>query len=181
MINSVAVYCGHQFGTDPKFARDAAEIGELFARNKIKMVFGGGNVGLMGTVASAAINNGGEVIGITTSHVVQKQEPAHENARIEIVGGVNDRKQRMFDLSDAFLILPGGIGTLNELTDILTMQQIGETHKPIWFLNTGKYWDMMGAMFVHMQQNGFIESMDDYDITVFTTPQEVINAIRNSE
>lgn len=180
-MKSVAVYCGHQFGTDPEFTRDAAKVGELLARNKIKLVFGGGNVGLMGAVASGALENGGQVIGISTHHVAAKQEPVHEGVEIEIVDGVNERKQRMFDLSDAFCILPGGIGTLNELTDIMTMQQIGESKKPIFFLNTAGYWDIFGQVLVHMQNNGFIADMKDYEIHVVKEPQELIKLIMNTD
>jgi uncharacterized protein (TIGR00730 family) len=176
-MKSVAVYCGHQFGTDPAFARDASRLGELLARNKIRLVFGGGDVGLMGAVASAAIDNGGEVIGITTPHVMALQEPAHKGAKIEVVSGVNERKQKMFELSDAFCILPGGMGTLNELTDIVTMQQIGESKKHIYFLNTSKYWDIFGQVMNHMQAAGFIASMADYHMSVCTTPEELIKLI----
>jgi uncharacterized protein (TIGR00730 family) len=177
MIKSVAVYCGHQFGTNPEFQRDARKLGELLAKNKINLVFGGGNVGLMGAIANGVLDNGGNVVGITTPHVVALQEPAHQGAQIKIVGGVNERKQEMFELSDAFCILPGGIGTLNELTDIMTMQQIGETKKPILFLNTAKYWDIFGHVLVHMQQNGFIRDMGDYDMTVVGTPEEIIQKL----
>ncbi len=176
-MKSVAVYCGHQFGTDPEFAVDAKKLGGLLARNKVRMVFGGGNVGLMGTVASAALENGGDVIGVSTRHVIAKQEPAHIGVKIEIVDGVNDRKQRMFELSDAFCILPGGMGTLNELTDILTMQQIGESKKPVYFLNTSGYWNFFGQIFTNMQNAGFIVNMDDYNMVVCNTPEELIKLI----
>jgi len=178
-VKSVAVYCGHQFGTDPAFERDAREMGELLARNKIRMVFGGGNVGLMGAVANAAVENGGEVIGISTRHVCERQEPLHKSVKVEIVDGVNDRKQKMFYLSDAFIIMPGGIGTLNELTDILTMQQIGESKKHVYFLNTGKYWDIFGRVMIHMQRAGFIENINEYRMTVCTTPDQVIKELSN--
>ncbi len=179
-MKSIAVYCGHQFGTDPAFKRDAAKFGEALARNKIRLVFGAGDVGLMGTVANGALDNGGEVIGVTTHHVVALQEPAHEGIEVEVVNGVNERKQRMFELSDAFVILPGGIGTLNELTDIMTMQQIGETKKPIYFLNTSNYWNIFGRVMVHMQHAGFIPRMECYDMTVCATPEELINKIVNN-
>jgi uncharacterized protein (TIGR00730 family) len=180
-MKTVAVYCGHQLGTDPAFARDAKKTGELLARNKIRLVFGGGDVGLMGAVASAAIENGGEVIGVSTPHVIAMQEPAHAGAQIEIVAGVNERKQRMFELSEGFCILPGGIGTLNELTDILTMQQIGETEKPIYFLNTNKYWSGFGHVFTRMQQSGFIANMDDYKMIICSEPDEMVRAIKKFE
>lgn len=181
MIKSVAVYCGHQFGKDPAFKRDAAKFGELLARNKIKMVFGAGDVGLMGTVASAALDNGGAVVGVTTPHVVALQEPVHAGIEVEIVDGINVRKQRMYDMADAFVILPGGIGTLNELTDVMTMQQVGETKKPIFFLNTSKFWNIFGRILVHMDQAGFIENMREYNMIVCDTPEDLINLILNKK
>lgn len=176
-IKSVAVYCGHEFGSNPEYARAAARIGELLGQNKFQMVFGGGNVGLMGTVASAALNAGAHVVGVSTHDVVAKQEPVHDEIEVDIVSGVNERKQKMYELSDAFIILPGGIGTLNELTDIMTMQQIGESQKPLFFLNTAKFWDAFGNLFVHMQQEGFIESIDDYNMHSAQTPEELIKQI----
>lgn len=176
-LKSIAVYCGHQFGTDPQFARDAATIGEFLGRNNIRMVFGGGDVGLMGTVATAALDAGGHVIGVSTNNVIEKQEPVHTSVDIKIVDGVNERKQKMFELSDAFIILPGGIGTLNELTDIMTMQQIGESKKPLFFLNTSGFWIPFVRLFIHMQRQGFIESIHDYNIHGASTPDDLIKKI----
>lgn len=173
-LKSVAVYCGHEFGNDPQFAADAAKIGAALATNQIQMVFGGGDVGLMGTVASSALDNGGHVIGVSTHNVIAKQEPVHQGVDVEVVNGVNERKQKMYDLSDGFIILPGGIGTLNELTDIMTMQQIGETRKPLFFLNTAKFWGPFGRLFIHMQHSGFIESVHDYNIHVANTSDELM-------
>lgn len=176
-LKSIAVYCGHEFGTNPEYARAATRVGELLGRNKFRMVFGGGDVGLMGTVASAALAAGSHVIGVSTRDVVAKQEPVHAEIEVDIVSGVNERKQKMYELSDAFIILPGGIGTLNELTDIMTMQQIGETRKPLFFLNTAKFWEMFGNLFVHMQHEGFIESITDYNMHTALTPDELIKQI----
>lgn len=176
-IKSVAVYCGHQFGTNPEYERDAKKIGELLARNKITLVFGGGNVGLMGAVSSAALDNGGKVIGISTTHVVSLQEPAHEDLDVKIVDGLSTRKQEMFDLSDAFVILPGGIGTLDEMTDIMTKQQVGESLKPIFMVNTAKYWEIFGQVLTHMQHEGFMHSLDDYNLHVVNTPEELIQKL----
>ena len=180
-IKTVAVYCGHQFGTNPEFARDAQKIGELLARNKMTLVFGGGNVGLMGTVASAALDNGGKVIGITTKHVVSLQEPAHEEIKVKVVSGLSTRKEQMFKLSDAFVILPGGIGTLDEMTDIMTKQQVGETHKPIYIVNTAKYWEIFGQFMVQMQTEGLLKSADEYNLHVISTPDELINRLINCD
>ena len=178
-IKTVAVYCGHQFGLYPAFEHDANLMGELIGKNGLNMIFGGGDVGLMGTVASAALNNGSHVIGISTEHVVALQEPVHKEIDVKIVEGVNERKQEMFELSDAFIVLPGGIGTLNEVTDILTMQQIGETKKPIFFLNTNRFWGPFHDLIVDMLNNKFIDSLDTYNVSVAKDPQELIDWILN--
>jgi len=173
-IKSVAVYCGHQSGNDPKFEQDAKKIGELLARHKLTLVFGGGNVGLMGAVSRAALDNGGHVVGISTTHVLSLQEPAQHGIDVKIVDGLSTRKQEMYDLSDAFVILPGGIGTLDEMTDILTKQQVGESCKPIFLMNTSKYWEFFGIVMTHMQSEGFIKHFEDYNVHVVDTPEELI-------
>lgn len=178
-LKSVAVYCGHQFGTDPQFTRDAYAVGKLLAKNGIRMVFGGGNVGLMGTVANGALENGGVVKGVSTEDVIALQEPAHEGADMQVVDGVNERKQIMFEMSDAFIILPGGIGTLNELSDIMTMQQIGETNKPLFFLNTNNFWGPLGELIKHMMDNGFVVKTDNYHFYIANTVTELTEQILN--
>lgn len=180
-IKSVAVYCGHQFGNNPEYTRDAKKVGELLARNKLTLVFGGGDVGLMGTVASAAVENGGNVIGISTKHVVSLQEPVHKDIDVKIVNGLSIRKEEMFKQSDAFVILPGGIGTLDEMTDIMTKQQVGESSKPIYMMNTAKYWEIFGQVLVHMQHEGFMKSMNDYNLHVVNTPEELIKKLINGD
>jgi len=175
-LNSMAVYCGHQFGTSPRFAGDAAKIGRLMAEQGIRLVFGGGNVGLMGMVAQAAIDNDGDVLGVSTHAVIESQEPMHVGIEAVVVAGINERKQRMYEESDAFCILPGGFGTLNELTDILTMQQVGESKKPIYFLDTDGYWDIFIQVFRHMSYAGFISEMADYNMKFFTSPEELIES-----
>ena len=180
-IKSVAVYCGHQQGNNPEYVRDAQKIGELLARNKMTLVFGGGNVGLMGAVATAALDNGGEVIGISTTHVLSLQEPAHEGINIKVVDGLSTRKQKMYDLSDAFIILPGGMGTLDEMTDIMTKQQVGESCKPIFLMNTAKYWEFFGGVLTHMQAEGFIPNPDDYNIHIVNSPEELIKDLNDSD
>ena len=176
-LKSIAVYCGHQFGANPQYKRDAEKIGEFLGKNKINMVFGGGNVGLMGTVATAALNVGGHVIGVSTNNVIERQEPVHTGIDVTVVDGVNERKQKMVDLSDGFIILPGGIGTLNELTDIMTMQQIGESKKPLFFLNTDGFWIPFVRLFIHMKDCGFIESIHDYNIHAAETADDLIQLV----
>ncbi|MBR3929978.1 MAG: TIGR00730 family Rossman fold protein [Alphaproteobacteria bacterium] len=172
-LKSVAVYCGHQFGNNPQFEKDARAVGEMLAKNGIRMVFGGGDVGLMGAVANAALENGGTVIGVSTDDVIARQEPAHQGIQVHVVDGVNERKQCMFEMSDAFVIMPGGIGTLNELTDIMTMQQIGETKKPLFFFDTTDFWDPLAKLIHFMWECGFIENFEDYVTNVAQSIDEL--------
>lgn len=176
-LKSIAVYCGHQFGNNPQFEKDAWAVGQMLAKNGIRMVFGGGDVGLMGTVANGALENGGVVKGVSTDDVIALQEPAHANVEMQVVDGVNERKQIMFEMSDAFIILPGGIGTLNELSDIMTMQQIGETKKPLFFLNTGNFWAPLGELIKHMMDCGFVVKTDNYNFYNANTVAELTEQI----
>ncbi len=176
-LKTVAVYCGHQFGTNPAFVRDAEKIGEMLGVFGLNMVFGGGDVGLMGAVATAALDNGAHVVGVSTPDVIEMQEPAHDGVDVEIADGVNERKQKMFELSDGFIILPGGVGTLNELTDIMTMQQIGESKKPLFFMNTANFWGPFGRLFLHMKRSGFIANVHDFNIHIADTPEELIKKV----
>lgn len=172
---SLAVYCGHQFGNDEKYRHDAQILGQLMGRHKIKLVFGAGNVGLMGTVATAVIRNGGDAIGVTTQNVLDLQEPAHQEIRVEITKNLAARRQRMYDLADAFCILPGGMGTLDELTDILVKHQIGESRKPLYFINTRNFWAPFGRLFMHMDAAGFIHDPKEFHMKIFNHPQGAIN------
>jgi hypothetical protein len=137
-------------------------------------VFGGGNVGLMGTVAQAALDSGGSVLGVSTPDVIALQEPIHSDVEALIVDGINERKQRMYEAVDSFCILPGGFGTLNELTDILTMHQVGESRKPIYFLDTDGFWDIFIEVFRHMDKAGFISPLAEYKMEFFSSPEELI-------
>ena len=180
-IKSVAVYCGHQSGGNPEYVRDAQRVGELLAYHKFTLVFGGGDVGLMGAVATAALNNGGKVIGVSTKCVISMQEPIHAGVETKITKGLSARKQKMYDISDAFVILPGGIGTLDEMTDIMTKQQVGETCKPIFVLNTGKYWEIFGHLMTYMQQELFMPDLETYNLHIVNTPDDLIRNLLNSD
>lgn len=176
---SLAVYCGHKFGNNPAYKQAALEMGKLIGENKIRLVFGGGDSGLMGAVAGAARDAGGEVIGITTQNVINLQEPLLPGIQTEIKETLSERKARMFELSDAFCILPGGLGTLDELVEILVMHQVKETHLPIYFLNTGGYWNILGRVMAHMQREGFLADMNAFNMQVLNTPDEVIRAYKS--
>lgn len=131
----------------------------------------------MGTVCNAALDNGGAVLGVSTTHVAALQEPINTGIELRMTDSINTRKTEMFNESDAFIILPGGLGTLNELTDIMTMQQIGETKKPLYFLDTNHFWRPFSRLFVHMQSCGFIMDVHSYNIHAASTPDELIRKL----
>lgn len=175
---SMAVYCGHSMGNDKIFAKEAKAMGKLMAENNIQLVYGGGNTGLMGEVANSVLKNGGKVIGITTPNL-HLREPVLDGIELEVKDTLLERKRRMIELSDAFCILPGGVGTLNEVSDIMTMHQIGETVLPVYFLNTNGFWNIFGDMLHQMIANGFVSSMTEYNMAICETPDDVIKVYKS--
>ncbi|MDR0967256.1 MAG: TIGR00730 family Rossman fold protein [Rickettsiales bacterium] len=173
--HSMAVYCGHSIGNNPEYAHQAEILGQMMAKSDIRLVYGGGETGIMGVVANAVKNNGGEVIGITTPTLIHR-EPVLEGIETEIKDTLLERKKRMIELSDAFCICPGGVGTLNEVSDIMTMHQVNETVLPIYFLNTNGFWDILGDMLKQMIREGFLGSQTEYNMMICDTPEEVIKA-----
>ncbi len=146
-MKSICVYCGSNAGNKPGYAERARALGARIAAEKMQLIYGGGNVGLMGIVADAVLANGGEVIGVIPEQLVQ-WEVAHKGVtRLEIVANMHERKARMFDLADAFIALPGGFGTLDEMFEMLTWRQLGLGDKPCAFLDVdGFYLPLMGML-----------------------------------
>ena len=156
-MNHICIYCGSSPGARTDYAAAASAVGKVLAQRGIGLVYGGGNVGLMGRVADAVIDAGGEVIGVIPHHLADK-ELAHERATQMIrVDSMHERKQRMADLSDGFIALPGGIGTLEELFETLTWLQLGLHRKPIGLLNVAGFYDAMLAFLDHMVEERFLK------------------------
>lgn len=156
-MNHLCIYCGSSPGARTDYAAAASAVGKVLAQRGIGLVYGGGNVGLMGRVADAVIDAGGEVIGVIPHHLADK-ELAHERATQMIrVDSMHERKQRMADLSDGFIALPGGIGTLEELFETLTWLQLGLHRKPIGLLNVAGFYDAMLAFLDHMVEERFLK------------------------
>lgn len=155
-MRSVCVYCGSNTGSNPAYAERAAALGRRLASRGSAVVYGGGNVGLMGIVADAALAAGGEVIGVIPEQLVG-WEVAHGGVtRLEIVASMHERKARMFDLSDAFVALPGGFGTLDEMFEMLTWRQLGLGDKPCAFLDVEGFFSPLMAMMDRMVQERFL-------------------------
>jgi uncharacterized protein (TIGR00730 family) len=166
-MKRLCVYCGSGSGRDPRFKAAAGKLGRAMAEAGIGLVYGGGGNGLMGTVAEAVRNHGGHVTGIIPSSLL-KLENAFENVDKRFVtNGFHERKMRMFNLSDGFVALPGGVGTLEELVEQLTWAQLGHHEKPIFIVNTAGYWDLLLQTFERMREQHFIRpSLDVPYITV---------------
>ncbi len=136
----VCVYCGSNEGSSPKYSASARELGAALARHGIGMVFGGGSVGLMGIAADAAMQAGGEVIGVITDQLVGAEVAHRALSHLEIVATMHERKARLCDLATGFIVLPGGFGTVDEFAEMLTWNQLGIVAKPVVLLDVGGYW-----------------------------------------
>jgi uncharacterized protein (TIGR00730 family) len=156
-ITSLCVYCGSSRGTNPAYLKIAQELGGDMAARGIRLIYGGGRVGLMGACADAVMAGGGEVIGIIPQHL-QDREIGHSGlTELKVVDNMHTRKRMMFDLSDAFCVLPGGLGTLEELFEVVTWRQLGIHDKPIIVLNAEGYWDRLVGMIDGIIGDGFAQ------------------------
>lgn len=157
-MKTLCVYCGSNAGNDPAYADMARALGARMAKDGIALVYGGGNVGLMGIVADAVLAHGGEAIGVIPQQLVD-WEVAHRGlTRLEVVDSMHARKARMFDLADGFVALPGGFGTLEELFEATTWSQLGYHRKPVGLLNAAGYYDHLLAFLDHGAAEGFIRA-----------------------
>lgn len=173
MSSSVAVYCGSSMGTRPIFRDAAREMGECLATAGHTLVYGGGNVGLMGVVADAALSRGGRVIGVIPTQLVGL-EMAHPGVELEVVDTMAQRKTRMEELSQAFVALPGGMGTMEELTEVLTMQQLGYLDGPVGLLNVEGFWDPWVELMQRMVSQGFLRAKFADALVVESTPADLL-------
>jgi uncharacterized protein (TIGR00730 family) len=156
MIKSICVYCASGPGNNPAFAEAARRFGRILAENGIRLVYGGGAVGLMGTLADAVLDHGGAVTGVIPDFLMDRE---HMLARVQeriVTRDMHERKRLMFERADAFVALPGGIGTLEELVEQMTWAQLGRHKKPILILNTERFWDPLCALIDHMEKLEFI-------------------------
>lgn len=155
VIKSICVYCGASRGVSDTFTKIAQDLGRELGERGIRLVYGGGGIGLMGAVADATIAAGGEVIGIIPQHL-ERAELGHRGlTELKIVDTMHTRKRMMFDLSDAFVILPGGMGTLDETFEMITWRQLGMHDKPVILINHEGYWDPFLALVDHVIDKGF--------------------------
>jgi uncharacterized protein (TIGR00730 family) len=177
-IKSVCVYCGSS-GKGPDIYKQAAtRMGQILAQNGLTLVYGGGSVGLMGLVATAALDSGGKAIGIIPRHIESRELGNPNLTELHVVDTMHVRKQMMVDRSDAFVILPGGIGTMDEFFEIMTWRQLGLHDKPIIVVNINGYWDPIIESLNVMVRDKFLRTEDLAFLQVVNTPDDVPEALR---
>lgn len=179
-MRTVCVYCGSGFGTDPVFREAARSLGRALAEAGIGLVYGGGNVGLMGTVAGAVLDHGGHVTGIIPDFLKSRERMLDDVQETIVVPDMHTRKRLMFERSDAFVAMPGGIGTLEELVEQMTWAQLGRHTKPILLLSVAGFWTPLLTLLDHMRRNGFIREGLDLNYLVAHRSDEVVPMLRDA-
>lgn len=180
-IKSICVYCGSSLNPQPVYAQAAENLGRLLAQEKIRLVFGGGHVGLMGVVSDACLQHKGEVLGVMTDFLDEYEGGHRGITELRLVSSMHERKMMMFEESDAFVILPGGLGTLDETFEVLTWKQIGMHGKPIVFYDVQGYWSALFKDFLgHMTHEGFVRQEDTQLFTLVDKVDDILTAIHMS-
>lgn len=174
---NVCVYCGSGLGLNPAYKEAAQTLGAAMAHNDIGLVYGGGSLGLMGEVARATLENGGRVTGIIPQFLVEKEAMLRDVDEVIVTENMHQRKQLMFDRSDAFVALPGGIGTLEELVEQLTWVQLGRHTKPVVVANIDGFWTPFLSLLTHMKTDTFIRPGLDVRFTVVDDAAKIVPAI----
>ncbi len=173
-IKAIAVFCGSKLGNNPLYEEHTRALGKLLAEKNIAVVYGGGNRGLMGAVANAVLDNGGHVTGIIPE-LLQAQEVLHTTlSETHVVDGMHNRKKMIYERCDAAIILPGGYGTLDEVFEMLTWNQLKIHSKQIFFLNTDGFYDHLIAHITRMHDEGFLYNNPLEQMTVISEPNELI-------
>ena len=173
---SLCIFCGSRPGEDPDFVRFAEELGKSMAESQVRLVFGGGSIGLMGAISDAVMGNGGHATGVIPDFL-DDREIGHQSAKMIVVPDMHTRKRIMFEHSDAFCVLPGGIGTLEEFFEIITWRQLAVHNKPVILANWNGYWDSLVAMTQTVNDGGFSYGPMDGLFTVVRSVAEILPKI----
>ena len=177
-IKTVCVYCGSGSGTNPRFVEAAVALGKVFAENNIRLVYGGGSVGLMGAVAKSVLDHGGSVTGIIPEFLRAKENALSHVQEMVITPDMHERKRLMFERSDAFVALPGGIGTLEELVEQMTWQQLGRHTKPVLLANIDNFWEPLLSLLIHMRATEFIRPGLSIDVLKAERVEDILPRLR---
>ena len=170
----MAVFCGSKNGNNPVYTEHAKELGKLLAKNNITLIYGGGSTGIMGAVADAMMESGGKVIGIITKKLVDWEHQHEGITDLSIVDDMHIRKQKMYDLCDAAVILPGGVGTLDEFFEMVTWNQLSIHDKKIYIINSDNFFDFLLKHIQQMEKQGFLYESVLERITVLDEPEQLL-------
>ena len=177
-IKTVCVYCGSGPGTNPRFMEAAKAFGKALAENGIRLVYGGGSLGLMGAVATSVLDHGGTVTGIIPDFLKVRENALTRVQEMIVTPDMHERKRLMFEHSDAFVALPGGVGTLEELVEQLTWKQLGRHEKPVLLANVDNFWEPLFALLAHMRATQFIRSGLSVDILKAERVEDILPRLR---
>lgn len=177
-MQRICVFCGSSSGAYPIFKQAAAALGETLARHQLALVYGGATVGTMGTLADAVMAAGGEVYGVIPRGLFGREVPHHHITQLDIVDSMHERKARMAELADAFITLPGGIGTFEEMFEILTWAQLGIHQKPVGLLNVNGFYDKLLDFLDEAVSNGFVKPQHRELLVVKNNPDELVQALK---
>jgi uncharacterized protein (TIGR00730 family) len=177
-IKTVCVYCGSGPGTNHRFVEAASALGKILADNGVSLVYGGGSNGLMGAIAKSTLDHGGNVIGIIPEFLISRENAMARVQELIVTPDMHERKRLMFERSDAFVALPGGIGTLEELVEQLTWQQLGRHTKPVLLANIDSFWEPLLALLTHMRATEFIRPTLAVEILQAEQVEDILPRLR---
>ena len=179
-INAVCVYCGSNAGTEPIFGEAAGQFGKILAENGVRLIYGGGSVGLMGALAESVLEHDGHVTGIIPEFLTKRERPRRLAQELIVTRDMHERKRTMFERADAFVALPGGLGTLEELVEQLTWVQLGRHKKPILIANIAGYWGPLLALIDHMREVKFVPPALRVDFLVAKRVDEILPMLQEA-
>ncbi len=179
-LSRICVYCGSGPGNDPAFIEAARALGTAMAKAGIGLVYGGGGEGMMGAVAKAVIDNGGQVTGIIPEFLIGREHALTGKHQLIVTADMHERKRKMFDMADAFVALPGGVGTLEEIVEQMTWAQLGQHKKPILLANVKDFWQPLCALLDHMKSLAFIRSGMDFELLVADEIEDILPKLREA-
>jgi uncharacterized protein (TIGR00730 family) len=179
-IRKICVYCGSGPGIDPAFVESARAFGAILAKNGVGLVFGGGSVGMMGAIAKSVLDHGGKVTGIIPEFLVAREHAMRGADNLIVTRDMHERKRKMFEMADAFVAMPGGIGTLEEAVEQMTWVQLGRHRKPILLANIKRFWEPLCALIDHMKNLEFIRADLNFDLLVADAVEDILPKLQKA-
>ncbi|MGC2220780.1 MAG: TIGR00730 family Rossman fold protein [Pseudolabrys sp.] len=179
-IRKICVYCGSGPGIDPAFIESARAFGAILAKNGVGLVFGGGSVGMMGAIAKSVLDHGGKVTGIIPEFLVAREHAMRGADNLIVTRDMHERKRKMFEMADAFVALPGGIGTLEEVVEQMTWVQLGRHRKPILLANIKRFWEPLCALIDHMKNLEFIRADLNFDLLAADAVEDILPKLQKA-